>query len=104
MSARFHIFGGVVAGALLAVSAVASAQGSEMGYITETDTTPSPGAMAADLLLVRPLSLAGTMLGAGVFIAGLPFEALSGDVSGPARRLVAEPAKFTFARPIGETR
>lgn len=65
------------------------------------DTTPGPAAMAFDLALGRPVGLAATALGTAVFVLGLPFEAMSGDVSGPARRLVVEPAKFTFTRPLG---
>ncbi len=38
-----------------------------------------------DLLVLRPLSLVGTVLGTAVFIVGLPFEAMSGDVAGPAK-------------------
>ncbi|MDR3417783.1 MAG: hypothetical protein P4L83_16520 [Nevskia sp.] len=104
MSARFHGFGLAAAATLLAVSAGANAQSDEMTYGAENDNTPSSGSMLVDLMLLRPLSLAGTVLGTGIFIAGLPFEALSGDVSGPARRLVTDPAKFTFTRPLGETR
>ncbi|MBX6420870.1 MAG: hypothetical protein QJR02_09680 [Sinobacteraceae bacterium] len=95
-SLGFKCFG---ASALLAVCAAAVAQPMAND---EYDTTPSATAMAADLVVLRPLSLAGTVLGTVVFIAGLPFEAISGDVSGPARRLVLEPAEFTFTRPLGE--
>jgi hypothetical protein len=66
------------------------------------DTKPSGAAMLFDLALGRPLGLGATVLGTAVFIVGLPFEALSGDVSAPARRLVVEPGAFTFVRPLGE--
>lgn len=99
MSARTLGFKLIGATALLAVSAAASA---ESVANDEYDTTPSATAMAADLVVLRPLSFAGTVLGAVVFVAGLPFEVISGNVSGPAQRLVVEPAKFTFTRPLGE--
>jgi hypothetical protein len=67
-----------------------------------SDNTADGAAMTADLVLARPLGLAATVLGGAIFIVGLPFEALSGDVSGPARRLIVEPAKFTFTRPLGQ--
>jgi hypothetical protein len=82
--------------------AMSAAAGAESMINDEYDTTPSATAMAADLVVLRPLSLVGTVLGTVVFIAGLPFEAISGDVAGPARRLVVEPAEFTFTRPLGE--
>jgi hypothetical protein len=57
--------------------------------------------MAADLIIARPLGLAATVLGTAVFIVALPFSAISGNVSDPARRLIVEPAEFTFTRPLG---
>ncbi len=104
MSAKSRIFSVVAAAALLAASASAAA-GDDINasFSSESDTTPSSGAIAMDLLVLRPLSLVGTVLGTAVFIVGLPFEAMSGDVSGPANRLVAQPAKFTFTRPLGDT-
>ena len=104
MSANSRIFSVVAAAALLAASASAAASDSvNASFNSENDATPSSGAIAVDLLVLRPLSLVGTVLGTAVFIVGLPFEAMSGDVAGPANRLVAQPAKFTFTRPLGDT-
>lgn len=64
--------------------------------------TPSAAAMAVDLLLVRPLGVASTIVGTGVFVLSLPFSLLGGNVDEAARMLVAEPAAYTFARPLGE--
>lgn len=69
----------------------------------EIHGTPSAGAMALDLVVVRPVSLAATVLGTGLYIVSLPFAALSGDVVSPAQRLIVEPAKYTFTRPLGES-
>jgi hypothetical protein len=89
-----------LATAMLCCSTLAAAQESSD---TETaDTRPGAGAMTFDLLLGRPLGLGATVLGTAVFIVGLPFEALSGNVSAPAKRLVKEPAAFTFTRPLGQ--
>lgn len=57
--------------------------------------------MIADGLIVRPLSLGATVVGAGVFIVTLPFSALGGNVDGAAHRLVVEPAEYTFRRCLG---
>jgi hypothetical protein len=70
----------------------------------ENNQTPSAGAMAADALLLRPLSLAGTALGVGIFLAGLPFELASNSVPAASHRLIVEPGAFTFTRPLGETK
>ena len=88
------------AAALLTVTTVA--QAGDPATTHNGDTTPGAGAMAFDLAAGRPLGLAATVLGTTIFLVGLPFEALSGDVSGPARRLVVEPAQFTFTRKLGE--
>jgi hypothetical protein len=103
MSAKSMLLGAAAA-ALMTLSASAlAADNTEAAFSSEADTTPSSGAIAADIVLLRPLGLAGTVLGTALFIVGLPFEAISGDISGPAKRLVAQPAKFTFTRPLGET-
>ena len=102
MSAKFRGFGVLVASTLFAIAATASAQTERDGTDGQvTDAPPSTGAIAADVLLLRPLSFVGTVLGTAVFIVGLPFEAIAGDISDPAHRLVVEPAKYTFTRPIG---
>ncbi len=98
---------GKVSGRLVTVAMVAALScGPTLAAAQDTqdvgDTKPSGAAMVFDLALGRPLGLGATVLGTAVFILGLPFEALSGDVSAPARRLVTEPAKFTFLRPLGE--
>lgn len=88
--------------ALMLSIGTASAEDSSPGYNNRGDNAPSGAAMAGDLILARPLGLAATVLGSVVFVVGLPFELLAGNVSDPARRLVTEPARYTFTRPLGE--
>ncbi|HYC00530.1 MAG TPA: hypothetical protein VEC57_15460 [Candidatus Limnocylindrales bacterium] len=71
-------------------------------YVSPPDEDPSAAAMAADVLISRPLSLVNYMLGTVFFVAGLPFAAAAGDVQTPARRLVVEPGAYTFDRRLGE--
>ena len=103
MSAKSMLLSFTAAAALSLSASAMAADNLDAQFVTEADNTPSSGAMAADVILLRPLGLAGTVLGTVLFVAGLPFEALSGDVSGPAKRLVVQPAKFTFSRPLGDT-
>lgn len=56
----------------------------------------------ADVVLVRPVSLAAVIVGTALFIVALPFSAPSGSVSETAQALVATPFRYTFARPIGD--
>lgn len=95
----------LLAGAVLSLAAAsASAQSGTngSGYEAENTGAPSGMAMAADLLIARPLGLAATLLGTVVFVASLPFQALAGNFADPARELVVEPATFTFTRPLGQ--
>lgn len=59
-------------------------------------------AMAADFVIARPLGLVTTLVGSAIFLAALPFEAMSGTVTDAASYLVEEPAKYTFTRPLGQ--
>jgi hypothetical protein len=58
--------------------------------------------MAFDLVLLRPLGLVSTVLGSAVHVVGLIFSGPGGNAGEAAELLVKEPAKFTFARPLGE--
>ncbi|WP_293373648.1 hypothetical protein [Nevskia sp.] len=92
----------LLAGAVLSLAAATASAQDSSGYEETTAGSPSAAAMTVDLLVARPLGLVATVLGTVVFVASLPFQALAGNVSDPARKLVAEPAKFTFVRPLGE--
>lgn len=58
--------------------------------------------IVADVLIVRPVGIVATVIGAAAFIVALPFSLPSGSVHETGRVLVAEPFKYTFARPIGD--
>jgi hypothetical protein len=59
--------------------------------------------ITADVLLVRPVSLVATVLGTALFMVALPFSIPSGSVGSTAQALIAEPFKYTFMRPVGDT-
>lgn len=67
-----------------------------------TGEPPSATAMGFDVLLVRPLGLVSTVAGTGLFVVSLPFSILGMNTGEAAVRLVGEPARFTFVRPLGE--
>ncbi|MGB3211664.1 MAG: hypothetical protein WBB19_13255 [Desulforhopalus sp.] len=60
-----------------------------------------PEFMAIDLVLVRPLGLVALLAGTVVFVVALPFSALGGNTGETWNALVAEPAEYTFSRPLG---
>lgn len=58
--------------------------------------------MVGDLVLVRPLGIIGTTAGAVLFVLSWPFSALGGNSQEAFQKMVAEPAKYTFKRPLGD--
>lgn len=69
----------------------------------DNDDSPAPSAVAmtVDAAVVRPASLVATVAGTGLFIVSLPFSLLGHNADKAGERLVAEPAKYTFTRPLG---
>lgn len=66
-------------------------------------TRPTVWAMGIDAGLVRPVGLAATVIGIGLFVVTLPFSALGGNIKESAATLVGAPAKMTFTRCLGCT-
>ena len=67
------------------------------------DDSPSAGAMVVDLILIRPVSLVATLLGSVLFIVQLPLDLIQNTPPvNPAQKLVVEPARYTFTRPLGQ--
>jgi hypothetical protein len=58
--------------------------------------------MAFDLVVLRPLGIVSTALGSVVHVVGLIFSGPGGNAGESAQLLITEPAKFTFARPLGD--
>jgi hypothetical protein len=61
----------------------------------------SAESMMADFVALRPLGIAATGIGLVFFVASLPFSVPTGSTGEVFDRLVADPASFTFARPLG---
>ncbi len=63
---------------------------------------PTGGTMLVDAFMVRPFMLVGTILGTATYIVTLPFSLLGGNAGEAGKKLVVEPAAYTFVRPLGE--
>jgi hypothetical protein len=86
-----------VAGIVLLSTALVQAQ--------ETTTDLQDGSAAAivvDAIFLRPAGFIGTVIGAVTFVVTLPFSAPTHTVDNTAKKLVVEPAQFTFTRPLGQ--
>ena len=68
-----------------------------------SDVKPTGEAMAGDALLVRPIGLAATVMGIGIFFVTLPFTLPGGNAGTAAKSLIGEPAQYTFSRPLGQS-
>jgi hypothetical protein len=90
-----------VAASVIAMGLYAGAASAQEA--TDDTVTGDRGAdMAADLLLVRPISLIGTVLGTAGFIVSLPFTLPTGSAGDAGRALVGRPFEYTFNRPLGD--
>lgn len=63
---------------------------------------PEGGEMIYDFVVLRPVGIIATALGSVFFIISLPFSALGDNVDAAGQKLVKDPYRFTFDRPLGE--
>ncbi len=79
------------------ISSVATAQDT-----VEEDKETSLAAVSVDLLAVRPLGFASTVVGLLGYVVTLPFSIPGDNDDVVWENLVKEPAAYTFKRPMGE--
>ena len=82
-----------------------SMRGSEVGFgFKPNPNPPSSSVVAVDAIIGRPLGLATTIAGTGIFLLTLPFSIPSESTAEAAWGLVGRPAGWTFVRPHGTGR
>jgi len=69
---------------------------------SEADSDITAASMIGDLFVLRPLGLVATILGTALFLVTLPITAGVGNTEVAGERLVKDPGKFTFDRPLGK--
>ena len=89
----------LLAAVLLFTWAASPALAKEKQSITGEDRNAV--SMMFDLVILRPLGLAATVIGTAFFVVSLPFSILGGNTGEAAKKLMVEPAKYTFTRPLG---
>jgi len=67
----------------------------------EKQPRADPGAVTADAAVARPMGVVATVTGFALFLISSPFAAMGGNTSETWEALVAEPAIYTFRRPLG---
>jgi hypothetical protein len=74
----------------------------EKGFVSKpSPDPPSSTVMAFDAVIGRPLGLASTIVGTGVFVVTLPFTLPSETSEEAAWGLAGQPTGWTFMRPLG---
>lgn len=101
MRYSFRKLAGPVLAALLAMTQPVFVPAASAGT-SSANEKPTPGAMLADLFMLRPTMLVGTAVGVTAFVISLPFSALGGNMDEAADTLVMQPVKYTFVRPLGD--
>jgi hypothetical protein len=99
---RLHLQAGVallVAFLFLCATSLVHAT-AHSSHITSTEDV-SAEAVIVDGLLLRPGGIVATVLGTAVFVVTLPFSIPTRSVDKAAQKLIIDPAKYTFVRPLG---
>jgi len=65
---------------------------------------PDAVAMMIDVVPVRVLSFCGLVIGTAFFLVTIPISYVAGNYEQAAEKMIAEPARYTFTRPLGEFR
>lgn len=93
-----------VSNMLFVSSAYAGGYSSMGGHTDDYIVTgkPSGASMLADAVFMRIPMTAVTIVGAAAFVVTLPFSAIGGNVGEAGTKLVAEPFKYAWVRPLGE--
>lgn len=88
---------------LMSIPASASSSNVSGNPIYEVEA-PHAYAIVADVVIARPLLIAATAIGMGLFVVTLPFTAMGGGIGRTGHALVVEPGKAAFVRCLGCTK
>ena len=88
--------------AVLFLCATSLVHAAEDSYTAKDRGDVSAEAIIADGLLLRPAGVMAIIVGTVAFVITLPFSIPTKSVDKAAQKLVVDPAKYTFARPLGQ--
>jgi hypothetical protein len=71
-------------------------------YTDRRSDDVSAESILVDGLLLRPAGILATVVGSVAFVVTLPFSIPTRSVDKVAQKLVVDPARFTFVRPLGQ--
>ena len=87
---------------LLLLYATSLVHAVEDSYMNKDRGDVSAEAILVDGLILRPAGVLATIVGSVAFVVTLPFSIPTRNVDKAAQKLVVDPAKYTFARPMGQ--
>lgn len=76
----------------------------QISLAQHTVEDPSALAMAADLVIARPVGLVALVAGSALYLVSLPFALAGGNAKQTGKTLVVGPAMTTFVRCLGCSR
>jgi hypothetical protein len=88
---------------LQALPAMAQSEAHGSGDPVYSIQNPPAFAMIGDLIIARPLLIAATIIGTGLFVVAAPFAAAGGNLGATGKALVVDPGKAAFVRCLGCT-
>ena len=86
---------------VLFLCATSLVHAAENSYMARTEDV-SAEEIIVDGLLLRPGGLVATVVGTAVFVVTLPFSIPTKSVDKAAQRLIVDPVRYTFVRPLGQ--
>jgi len=69
---------------------------------TDSNSDISAVSIVGDFFILRPLGIATQILGASLFVITYPVSAAMGNADAVGKKLIDDPAKFTWGRPLGQ--
>ena len=88
--------------AMLLLCATSLVHAREDSYTATGGSDVSAEAIIADGFILRPAGVLATIVGSVAFVVTLPFSIPTRSVDKAAQRLVVDPARYTFVRPLGQ--
>jgi hypothetical protein len=74
----------------------------EDSYMTKDRGDVSAEGIIVDGLVLKPAGLVATIVGAVAFVVILPVSIPTKSVDKAAQKLIVDPARYTFVRPLGQ--
>ena len=71
--------------------------------VSSAYSASSASDIVGDICVVRPTSFLAMIAGTCAFVVTLPFTLIGGNVGEAGMKLVANPARATFSRPLGDS-